>query len=79
MKNQDVEEALKNIYIDLKYLEGKIFNIKIHLEINVSPMRSYIEEWFKNVVDKLTDEGQREFETVHVTIDEIHTRTSTSK
>jgi hypothetical protein len=42
-------------------------------------MRSYIEEWFKKVVDKLTDEGKKAVETVPVTIDESHKRTSTSK
>jgi hypothetical protein len=42
-------------------------------------MRSYIEEWFKNVVDKLTDKGKRTVETVPVTAKEIHKSTSASK
>jgi hypothetical protein len=67
IKNQYIEEALWNISIDLRDLEGELFNIKIWHEINVAPMRSYIEEWFKKVVDKLTDEGQRMVETVLVT------------
>jgi hypothetical protein len=79
MKNQDIEEALRNISIDLRDLEGEIFNLKIRPEINVAPMRSYIEEWFKKVVDKLTNEGQKAVEMVHVTVDEIHKRTSMSK
>jgi len=45
----------------------------------VAPMRSYIEEWFKKVVDKLTDEGKRMVEMVHITTDESHKRTSASK
>jgi hypothetical protein len=42
-------------------------------------MRSYIEEWFKKVVDKLTNEGKRMVEMVPVTTEEIHKRTSVSK
>ena len=57
IKNQDIEEKLCNISIDLRDLEGELFNIKIQHEINVVPMRSYIKEWFKKVVDKLTNEG----------------------
>jgi hypothetical protein len=79
MKNQDIEEALQNISIDLRDLEGKLFNIKIWHEMNVAPMRSYIEEWFKRAVNKLTDEGKREVEMVSITVDESHKRTSTSK
>jgi hypothetical protein len=47
IKKQHIEEALRNISIDLRDLEGELFNIKIWHEINVAPMRSYIEEWFK--------------------------------
>jgi hypothetical protein len=79
MKNQDIEDALWNIFINIRELEGDLFNIKIRHEINVAPMRSYNEEWFKKDIDKLTDEGQREVEMVPVTIDEIHQRTSESK
>jgi hypothetical protein len=45
VKNQDIEESLCNISIDIRDLEGDLFNIKIQHEINVAPMRSYIEEW----------------------------------
>jgi hypothetical protein len=44
MKNQYIGEALRNISIDLRDLEDDLFNIKIQHEINVAPMRSYIEE-----------------------------------
>jgi hypothetical protein len=79
VKNQDIEEALHNISIDLRDLEGDLFNIKIQHEINVAPMRSYIEEWFKNVIDKLTDEGKMTVEMVPVTVNERNKRTSESK
>jgi hypothetical protein len=42
-------------------------------------MRRYIKEWFKKVVDKLTDKGKRMVETVPVTIDESHKWTSMGK
>jgi hypothetical protein len=38
-KNQDIEEALHGISLDLRDLEGEIFNIKIWHEINVAPMK----------------------------------------
>ena len=41
-------------------------------------MKSYIEEWFKKVIDKLTNEGQESIETVLV-VDENDKRTSTRK
>ena len=64
-----------NISIDLRELESELFNIKIQHEINVAPMRVYIEEWFKKVVENLTNEGKRMVETVPVTVDESHKRT----
>jgi hypothetical protein len=42
-------------------------------------MKSYIEEWFKKAIDKLTNEGKETIETVLVTVDENDKRTSTSK
>jgi hypothetical protein len=79
VKNQDIEEILHGISIDLRDLEGELFNIKIWHEINVAPMKSYIEEWFKKAIDKLTNEGQEAVETVPVTVDENDKRTSTRK
>jgi hypothetical protein len=43
------------------------------------PMRSSIEEWFKKVVDKITNEGKRIVDMVPITSEEIHKRTSTNK
>ena len=47
VKNQDIEEALHGISLDLRDLEGKLFNIKIQNDINVGQIKNYIEEWFK--------------------------------
>jgi hypothetical protein len=79
MKNQDIEEEVHGISLDLRDLEGELFNIKIRHEINVAPMKNYIEEWFKKEIDKLTNEGKETVETVPVTIDEDNKRTTTSK
>ena len=43
INNQDIEEALDGISLDLRDLEGELFNIKIRHEINMAPMKSYIE------------------------------------
>jgi phosphotransferase system IIA component len=79
VKNQDIEEVLHCISIDLRDLEGEMFNIKIWHEINVEPMKSYIEEWFKKAIDKLTNEGKETIETVPVTVDENDKSTSMRK
>jgi hypothetical protein len=79
VKNRDIEEALQGISLDLRDLEGELFNIKIPNEINVAPMKSYIEEWFKKFIDKLTNGGQETVEMVPVTIDENDKRTLASK
>jgi hypothetical protein len=60
-------------------LEGELFNIKIWHEINVEPMKGYIEEWLKKAIDKLTNEGKEAIEMVPVTIDEKNKRTSMIK
>jgi hypothetical protein len=78
-KYQDIEEELQNNSIDLRDLEGELFNIKILHEINVAPMRIYNEEWFKKGVENLTNEGKRMVEMVPITTEEIHKRTSVSK
>jgi hypothetical protein len=70
MKNQNIEEALHGISIDLRDLEGDLFKIKIRHEINVAPIKSYIEEWFKKAIDKLNNEGKEIVDMVLVTIDE---------
>jgi hypothetical protein len=54
IKNQDVEESIHNISHDLRELEGELFDIKIKHEINVAPMKEYIEEWFKKALINIT-------------------------
>jgi hypothetical protein len=57
IKNQDIEESIHGISRNLRDLEGELFNIKIRHDINVVPMKNYIEDWFKREIDKLTKEG----------------------
>jgi hypothetical protein len=70
---------LHNLSIDLRDLESEFFNIKIWHGINIAPMRSYIEEWFKKALDKITNEGKRTLHTVPIITEESHKRTSASK
>jgi hypothetical protein len=79
IKNQDIQEAFHNLSIDLRDLKSELFNIKIRHEINMAPMRRYIEEWFKKAIDTITNEGRRMLHTVPITVEEIHKRTSRRK
>jgi hypothetical protein len=45
----------------------------------MAPMKSYIEEWFKKAIKKLTTEGQETVEMVPITINEENKRTRKSK
>jgi hypothetical protein len=58
IKNQYIQEALHNLSIDLRNLESELFHIKIHHEINIAPMKNYIEEWLKKDVHQTTNEAQ---------------------
>jgi phosphoribosyl-ATP pyrophosphohydrolase len=60
-------------------LEGELFNIKIQHEINVAPMKSYIEEWFKKDINKFTTKGKQTIETVPATINEQNKMTLASR
>jgi hypothetical protein len=80
IKNQDIEESIHGISHDLRDLEGELFNIRIRHEINVVPMKKYIEYWFKKEIDKLTKEGQETtIGTVPENINEGNKRTTTRK
>jgi hypothetical protein len=79
VKNHDIEEALHGISLDLRDLEGELLNIKIHHEINLAPVKNYIEEWFKKAIEKLTNEGQETVDTFFVTVNEDNKRTLASK
>jgi hypothetical protein len=45
--NEEIEQSLHSISMDLRKLENDLYDIEIEDEINMPPMRSYIEEWFQ--------------------------------
>ena len=80
LKNQDIEEEIHGISHDLRDLEGELFHIKFRHEINVAPMKNYIEYWFKKAIDRLTKESQETtVETVPITTNEENKRATTNK
>ena len=68
--NEEIKEAMHIISMDLRKLENDLFDIEIQDEINVAPMRSYIEEWLQRRMDKLTDKGQQSVGMIQVVVDE---------
>jgi len=52
--------VLSQLSFDLRDLEGILFDIKIRHEINVAPMKDYIEEWLKKSLINITEEIQEE-------------------
>jgi hypothetical protein len=55
-KNEDIEDTLHQLSFELRELEGTIFDIKVRQEINVAPMKEYIENWLKQALIKITEE-----------------------
>jgi len=45
-KTEYIEDTLHQLSIDLRELEGKLFDIKVRYEIIVAPMREY-KNWLK--------------------------------
>ena len=79
VQNEEIDQALRNLSIDLRELENKLFNIKIQDEMNVPPMRGYTEEWLQRAIDKLTNEGQQAVGTIPVIVDKSNKKASASK
>jgi hypothetical protein len=51
--------------MDRRKLENNIYDIEIRDEINTSPMKSYIEEWFQLRIESLIQEGETRETRVH--------------
>jgi hypothetical protein len=64
--------------MDLRKLENDLFDIEIQDEINVAPMRSYIEEWFQQRMDNLIEEGKQSVGTIPMTVDDNNKNTLAS-
>jgi hypothetical protein len=56
---------------EFRELESNIFNIKIQNEINVTPMRSYIEEWLERKLKQVAKERQQEVAIIPAVIKDI--------
>ena len=76
--NEEIEQALHSISMDLRKLENDLLDIEIQDEINVAPMRSYIEEWFQRRMDNLIEEGQQPVDTIPATADDSNKNASAS-
>ena len=79
VQNEEIHQALRNLSIDFRELENELFNIKIRNEINVTPMRSYIEEWLERELKHVVDERQQAVATILVAIDDINEKASARK
>jgi hypothetical protein len=77
VQNEEIDQALRNLSIDLRELENELFNIKIWNEINVAPLRSYIEEWLERELKQVADERQQAVATIPVVVDDINKKAST--
>ena len=51
VQNEEIDQALHNLSIDLRELEKEIFNVKNWNEINMLPLRRYIQEWVQREME----------------------------
>jgi hypothetical protein len=58
VQNEEIHQALSNLSINFQELENDLFNIKIRNEINVAPMRVYIEEWVERQLKQAANKRQ---------------------
>ena len=64
--------------MDLRKLENDLYEIEIWDEINMAPMKSYIEEWFQQRMDNLVQEGKQPVGMTPLTIDSNNKNASAS-
>jgi len=57
-KHEYIETSLHQISIELREMESNFFDIRIRQEINVSPMKYYIQAWLKQALLKIIEEDQ---------------------
>jgi hypothetical protein len=74
--NEEIEQSLHSISMDLRKLENDLYDIEIWDEINMAPMKSYIEEWFQRRMDNLVQEGKQPVDRTPLTIDDSNKNTS---
>jgi hypothetical protein len=76
--NEEIEQSLHSISMDLRKLENDLYDIEIRDEINTTPMKSHIEEWFQQRMNNLVQEGQQPINRTQLTIDDSNKNASAS-
>jgi hypothetical protein len=71
VQNEEIHQALSNLSIDFQELENDLFNIKIQNEINVAPMRAYIEEWVEIQLKQVANERQQTVANILAAVENI--------
>jgi hypothetical protein len=71
VQNEEIHQALSNLSIDFQELENDLFNIKIQNEINVAPMRAYIEEWVERQLKQAANERQQAVASIPAAVENI--------
>jgi succinate dehydrogenase flavin-adding protein (antitoxin of CptAB toxin-antitoxin module) len=79
VQTDEIHQALFNLSIDFQELKNDLFNIKIRNDINITPMRSYIEEWLERELKQATDERQQTVVRILEVVDDINEMVATSK
>jgi hypothetical protein len=64
--------------MDLRKLENDLYDIEIRDEINIAPMKSYIEEWFRHKMESLVKEGKQPINRSPLPIDDNNKNASAS-
>jgi hypothetical protein len=64
--------------MDLRKLENDLYDIEIQDEINTTPMKRYIEEWFQLRMESLVQERQQPINMSPLPIDDNNKNTSAS-
>ena len=64
--------------MDRRKLENDLYDIEIWDEINTTPMKRYIEEWFQLIMESLIQEGKQPINRSPLRIDDSNKNASTS-
>jgi hypothetical protein len=79
VQNEQIDQNLCSLSIILRELENELFNKKKWNEINVAPLRRYIEEWIERELKLVADERKYAVATIPLVIDNNNKKASTNK
>jgi hypothetical protein len=57
-KNEDIKDTLDQLSMNFRDLGNSLFDTKVRQEINIAPMRDYIENGLRNALTKITKADQ---------------------